>query len=93
MNNIQNTKNKLNNSLIKQKKFEDIIEFYKKMEFSHHLSISDSYAFILANELLNIINTKNISQDEKESLIYIVEGMDLTTLDDINLKEQINNLH
>ena len=71
---IQNRNNVIN--LIKQKKFEDIIEFYKKMEFSHHLSISDSYTFILTNELLNIINTKNIPEKTVFSADNIFEAID-----------------
>lgn len=71
---IQNRNNVIN--LIKQKKFEDIIEFYKKMEASHHLSISDSYTFILTNELLNIIHTKNIPEKKIFSTDNIFEAID-----------------
>ncbi len=92
---IQNRNNVIN--LIKQKKYEDIIEFYKKMESSHHLSISDNYTFILTNELLNIIQTKNIPEKQIFSTTSIFEAIDgknyelaLSLATDRNQKYSVN---
>ena len=71
---IQNRSNVVN--LIKQKKFEDIIEFYQRMQSFHHLSILDSYTLILANELLNIIQTNDIPEKKIFSTEDIFEAID-----------------
>ncbi len=71
---IQNRNNIIN--LIKQQKFEDIIEFYKKMEASHRLSMSDNYTYILTNELLKIINTKTVPEKKVFKTENIFEAID-----------------
>lgn len=70
----QNRKNVIN--LIKQKKYEEIIELYKKMLSFHNLSKSDNYTFILTNDLLNIIQTKTIPKKQVYNTKYIFEAID-----------------
>lgn len=62
--------------LIKQKKYEDIIEFYEKMESFHHLGMADTYTLILTNDLLSIIRTKNIPQKRVFSTEDLFEAID-----------------
>ncbi len=62
--------------LINQKKYENIIEFYKKMESYHNLSTSDNYTLILTNELVNIIHTKSIPEKQVFSTENIFEAID-----------------
>lgn len=63
-------------NLIKQKKYDDIIELYDKMLSSHHLSTFDNYIFILTNELINIIQTKSIPVKKIFSTENIFEAID-----------------
>ena len=46
--------------LIKQKKYDKIIDFYNKKMNSHYLNDSDKFTFILTKKLLDIINSKSI---------------------------------
>ncbi len=59
---VQNKNRKEIINLIKQKQYQDIIDFYKKREASHRLSISESYVYILTKDLLNINKTKIIPE-------------------------------
>lgn len=71
---IQNRNTVIN--LIKQKKYEEIIEFYERLFNSHHLSISDNYTLILTKELLNIIKSKNVPEKQVHSTESIFEAID-----------------
>lgn len=71
---IQNRNTVIN--LIKQKKYEEIIEFYEGLFNSHHLSISDSYTLILTRELLNIIKSKNVPEKQIYSTENVFEAID-----------------
>lgn len=71
---IQNRNTIIN--LIKQKKYEEIIEFYERLFNSHHLSISDSYTLTLTRELLNIMKSKNIPDKQVYTTENIFEAID-----------------
>ncbi len=71
---IQNINNVIN--LIKENKYEDIIELYEKKLSYHYLSQSDNYTLILAKELLNIINSKSIPQKQIFSTENNLEAID-----------------
>lgn len=63
-------------SLIKQKKYEEIIEFYERLLNSHYLSTSDSYTLTLTRELLNIIKFKNVPEKQVYSTKDIFTAID-----------------
>lgn len=46
----------------------------------------------LLTAVIDIIDTKNLTDEEREALVCIVQSMDLTTLDDKELVNHINNL-
>lgn len=46
----------------------------------------------LLNVVIDICKRENVSNEEKECLKYVVQGMDLTTLDDKELADKIDNL-
>lgn len=71
---IQNRNTVIN--LIKQEKYQEIIEFYERLLDSHYLSISDNYTLILTRELLNVINSKNFPEKQVHSTENIFEAID-----------------
>lgn len=45
----------------------------------------------LIKEILNIIDTKNPTEEEKKSLMYVIDSIDLTTLNDSELVNRIQS--
>lgn len=62
--------------LIKQKKYEEIIEFYKALSDLHNLCISDEYTLMLTKELLNLIESKSIPEKRYEVADSIFDAID-----------------
>ena len=64
-------------NLIKEEKYEEVVEFYEGIATSHRLSMSDNYIVTLTKQLLDIRETKRIPKKEiftTDKLFKAIDG-------------------
>lgn len=83
-------------NLIKEKRYDEIIDFYKKIKSCHDLSYPEIYTYKLVEALINIINTKKIPRKKVYSTENMFEAIDCNNFElalalDKNRQNKYNN--